>query len=95
MKLKIDNVDIGIAINCLNQMRPRYADDVQKEIDETLWSLIEIYDHMKPGRRRKIRITPAEHRLIVKCLIDWRNLFLSVGETSKAEAISDTICLFV
>lgn len=94
MKIKVGSVDMGIVINCLDQMRRHYADDVQKEIDETILSLIEIYDHMKPGRRRKIRITPAEYRIIIQCLNDWRNLFLSDGDSSKAEAVGETILAF-
>jgi len=95
MKFKIDSVDLSIVINCLDQMRWHYADDVQKEIDETILSLIEIYDHMKPGWRKRIRITSAEHLLIIQCLIEWRNLFLSAGEEAKAAAVGEIISEFI
>lgn len=94
MKVKIDSIDMSIIINCLHQMESQYSPDVQDKIDIMILSLIKIYDHMKPGRRKRIHLTAAEHHIIIQCLNDWRNLFLSAGENAKAEAIGETLLAF-
>ena len=91
MKIKLDCYDLSILVNGLYTMRNRYNLETRNRIYELLLRIIDIYDNMNPNRKAKIRFESTEHRIILHCLIDWRNQFLQEGKPGAAEGVGELI----
>ncbi len=94
MKVKLDDYEIRVLINCLYQQRCDYDLQTNSEIDDLLLQLVRKSEDMKPCHRRKFRFEPHEISLIRMCLIEWRNHQLLAGKKGAAEAISELVILF-
>ena len=92
--MRVERADIGIVINSLVQIRANYPEEKQDQIDETLLFLYDIYDSIKPKRKKRVNMDYFQKRLIINCLNEWRNLCLSTGEEIKADAISEVLLAF-
>ncbi len=94
-KIKLDSYDLGIVINGIYSYKQACSSDKEKQIDNLLLWLMDIYEGMKSGRKQKIEFTDDQVRLVVFCLNEWRNSFLSGSSTNKAEAIAETMAKFI
>ncbi len=94
-KIKLDSYDLGIIINGIYSYKQTCSSDKGKQIDYLLLWLIDIYEGMKPGRKKRIEFHIDQIRLVVFCLNEWRNSFLSGSSTNKAEAIAETMAKFI
>lgn len=94
-KIKLDPYDLGIVINGLYSYRQSCTLEVVKQIDSLLLWLMDIFEKMKPGRKKKIELNSDQISLIMRCLNEWRNSFLSDGNNNKAEAVTETLIKFI
>ncbi len=94
MKVKLDEFEIRVLINCLYQQRCDYDLQTSSAIDDIILHLVRKSEDMKPCRRRKFLFEPHEVSLIRMCLIEWRNQQLLSGKDGAAEAISELVILF-
>ena len=53
--------------------------------------LIDIFDNMDPDHRARIEFSNTEHRIILHCIIDWRNQFLQEGKPGAAEGVGELV----
>ena len=90
-KIKLDFYDLGIIINALYSFRQTCDLEAGEQIDSILLWLIEIHERMNPSRNIKIEFKHNQIRLVVLCLNEWRNSFLSESKINQAEAISETM----
>ena len=91
MKTKLDRYDLSILIKGLYSMRDCYGSEIRDQIYDLLSRLIDIFDNMGPDRKAKIVFDSTEHRIVLHCLIDWRNQFLQEGKPGAAEGVGDLI----
>lgn len=91
MKTKLDRYDLSILIKGLHSMRNCYDSDTRDRIYDLLLRLIDIFDNMDPDHRARIEFNKPEHRIILHCLIDWRNQFLQEGRPGAAEGVGELI----
>ena len=93
MKTKLDRYDLSILIKGLYSMRNCYDTEARDRIYDLLLRLIDIFDNMDPDHRAKIVIDSTEHRIVLHCLIDWRNQFLQEGKPGAAEGVGELIMI--
>ena len=91
MKTKIDRYDLSILIKGVYSMRDCYGSEIRDQIYDLLSRLIDIFDNMNPDHRVKISFDSTEHRIVLHCLIDWRNQFLEEGKPGAAEGVGELI----
>ena len=91
MKTKLDRYDLSILIKGLYSMRDCYGSEIRDQIYDLLSRLIDIFDNMDPGHKAKIVFDSTEHRIVLHCLIDWRNQSLQEGKPGAAEGVRDLI----
>ena len=91
MKTKLDRYDLSILIKGLYSMRDCYGSEIRDQIYDLLSRLIDIFDNMNPDRKAKIAFDNTEHRIVFRCLIDWRNQFLQEGKPGAAEGVEKLI----
>ena len=89
MKTKLDRYDLSILIKGLHSMRNCYDTETRDRIYNLLLRLIDIFDNMDPDHRARIEFSNTEHRIILHCLIDWRNQFLQEGKPGAAEGVGE------
>lgn len=89
MKIKMDRYDLIILIKGLHSMRSCYGTETRDRIYDLLLRLIDIFDNMNPDHKAKIKFNNAEHRIMLHCLIDWRNQFLQEGKPGAAEGVGE------
>lgn len=65
------------------------------EVDEILWYLLDTFERMKHGRKKRIPFQLCQVHVIRLCLNDWRNSFLSSGDEAKAEGVTDVLIRFI
>lgn len=94
-RIKLDSYDLGILINGLCSCRKVYSSDAREQIDNILLWLMEAFEGMKPGRKKKLAFTTDEIRLVLLCLNEWRNSFLSGSYENKADAVAETMSKFI
>ena len=94
-KVKISEFDMMVVITGLNVMKDRYNTEKRTETVSVLSTALLYHKKMKPNKSKKIPFVPAEKRVIVHCLNDWRNAFLSEGKYPEAEQVGDTMTLFL
>ena len=93
MKTKLDRYDLSILIKGLYSMRNCYDTEARDRIYDLLLRLIDIFDNMDPDHRAKIVFDSTEHRIVLHCLIDWRNQFLQEGKPGAAEGVGELIMI--
>jgi len=91
MKTKLDRYDLSILIKGVYSMRNCYGSEIRDQIYDLLSRLIDIFDNMSPERKAKIVFDNTEHRIVLHCLIDWRNQFLQEGKPGAAESVEELI----
>ena len=91
MKTKLDRYDLSILIKGLHSMRNCYDTETRDRIYDLLLRLIDIFDNMDPDHRARMEFSNTEHRIILHCLIDWRNQFLQEGKPDTAESVGELI----
>ena len=91
MKTKLDHYNLRILIKGLYSMRDCYSPETQIQLYDLLSRLIDIFDNTNPNRRAKIVFDSTEHRIVLHCLIDWRNQFLQEGKPGAAEGVGELI----
>lgn len=91
MKTKLDRYDLSIFIKGLHSMRNCYDTETRDRIYDLQLRLIDIFDNMDPDHRARIEFNHTEHRIILRCLIDWRNQFLQEGKPGAAEGVGELI----
>ena len=91
MIIKLDRYDLSILIKGLHSMRNCYDTETRDRIYDLLLRLIDIFDNMDPDRRAKIVFDSTEHRIILHCLIDWRNQYLKEEKPGAAEGVGELI----
>ena len=91
MKTKFDRYDLSILIKGLYSMRKCYDTETRDRIYDLLLRLIDIFDNMDPDHRARIEFNNTEHRIILHCLIDWRNQFLQEGKPGAAEGVGEVL----
>ena len=91
MKTKLDRYDLSILIKGLYSMRDCYGSEIRDQIYDLLSRLIDIFDNMGPDRKAKIVFDSTEHRIVLHCLIDWRNQFPQKGKPGAAEGVGELI----
>ena len=91
MKTKLDRYDLSILIKGVYSMRDCYGPETRNQIYDLLSRLIDIFDKMDPDHRAKIVFDSTEHRIIMHCLIDWRNQFLQERKPGAAEGVGELI----
>ena len=94
-KIKLDPYDLRILINGLYSCRKTCPPDVREQIDSILFWLMETFEEMKSGRKKKLAFTTDEKRLVLLCLNEWRNSFLSGSNENKADAVAETMSKFI
>ena len=93
MKVKLDDYEVRVLINGLIQRHRSYDAETNGQIDALALRLCDIAEAMKPGRKKKISFEPVETRVILHCLIDWRNREISQGNDVASEVIGELLCL--
>ena len=94
MKVKLDDYEVRGLINGLIQQHRSYDAETNGQIDALALRLCDIAEAMKPGgRKKKISFEPVETRVILHCLIDWRNREISQGNDVASEVIGELLCL--
>ena len=93
MKVKLDDYEVRVLINGLIQQHRSYDAETNGQIDALALRLCDIAEAMKPGRKKKISFEPVETRVILHCLIDWRNREISQGNDVASEVIGELLCL--
>ena len=91
MKTKLDRYDLSILIKGLYSMRDCYGSEIRDQIYDLLSRLIVLFDNMDPNQKAKMVFDGTEHRIVLHCLIDWRNQFLQEGKPGAAEGVRDLI----
>ena len=91
MKTKLDRYDLSILIKGLYSMRDCYGSEIRDQIYDLLSKLIDIFDNMDLDRKAKIVFDSTEHRIVLHCLIDWRNQFPQKGKPGAAEGVGELI----
>ena len=91
--MKLDCYDLSAIINGLYSMKDHYDSETHTQICDLILRLIDIHDNMNPKRKVRINLDSVEHRIILRCLIDWRNQFLQEGKPSAAEGVGELILL--
>ena len=94
MKIKLDRYDLSILIKGVYSMRDCYGSETRDQIYDLLSRLIDIFDNMDPDRKAKIVFNSTEHRIVLHCLIDWRNQFLHERKPDPAGVIGELILIF-
>ena len=52
---------------------------------------IDVCERMKPCRRAKIRLESSEVRMILLCLNEWRNRFITAGKADAAAGVGEVM----
>lgn len=94
MKVKLDNYDVRVLIKGLYEQHKDYDEETNGQIDNLVLRLIDVSDTMKPNRKKKILFEPNEVRLIIRCLMEWRNREIQLGKNTAVEVISELMVLF-
>ena len=89
MKTKLDRYGLSILIKGMYSMKDCYSPETRSRIYDLLPWLIDIFDNMDPDHKAKIVFDGTEHRIVLHCLIDWRNQFLKEGEHSTADSVGE------
>ena len=93
MKVKIDSYSLGVVINSLYNYRHCCEDEAG--FSDFLLRLVNQYEGLKPGRKKKIVFQPDEIKLIRTCLMAWRNDEIQAEKKTRVEAISETFTKFL
>lgn len=93
MKVKLDSFYLGVVINGAS----KYKDIGNSEADSNafLLRLVDEYEHLKPGRKKRFVFQPVEIRLIRNCLMAWRNEEIQAEKEVAVELISETLATFL
>ena len=91
MKTELDRYDLSILIKGVYSMRDCYGSEIRDQIYDLLSRLIDLFDNMDPDQKAKMVFDGTEHRIVLHCLIDWRNQFLQEGKPGAAEGVGDLI----
>ena len=91
MKTKLDRYDLSILIKGVYSMRDCYSSEIRDQIYDLLSRLIDLFDNMDPDQKAKMVFDGTEHRIVLHCLIDWRNQFLQEGKPDAAEGVGELI----
>ena len=94
MKTKLDRYDLSSLIKGVYSMRNCYGSEIRDQIYDLLSRLIDIFDNMSPNRKAKIVFDNTEHRIVLHCLIDWRNQFLQEEKPGATGVIGELILIF-
>ena len=95
MKTRLDHYELKSLVNGLYSLRNNYNDTKTKSlIDSLILRIISIHDSTALHRRAKIRFSDAERYIIIKCLTDWRNLFLRAGKPDAADGVGELLIIF-
>ena len=93
MKVKLDSFSLGVVINGLYKYRHCCEDNLG--FSDFLLRLVDQYEDLKPGRKKKIIFHPDEIKLIRTCLMSWRNDEIRAEKEAKVEVISETLAKFL
>ena len=93
IKVKLDSFYLGVVINGLS----KYKDSTNAEADSKafLLRLVDEYEHLKPGRKKKFVFRPVEISFIRACLLAWRNDEIHAEKEVAVELISETLAKFL
>ena len=94
MTVRMDQYDLKTVINGMYQTRTAFEEARQDEIGGIILKLIDLSDRMNPRRRVKIRLESGEARLILLCLNEWRNRFITVGNSDAEAGVGDIMVRF-
>ena len=95
MNAKLDLYDLKAIVNGLYSMRNSYDINTESLIDTLILRLIDIHDNADSHQKIGILFSDAERHIILKCLTDWRNLFLREGKPGAAEGVGKLLSLFI
>lgn len=93
MKVKLDDFYFGVVINGLS----KYKDGSNAELggNAFLLRLVDEYEHLKPGRKKRFVFQPVEISLVCACLLAWRNDEIQAEKEVAVELISETLAKFL
>lgn len=94
MKVKMDDYDLRVLINCLVQQHREYDTETNAQIDNFALRLCDIAEAMKPGRKKKIPLESIEIRVIRQCLMEWRNREIQVERHGAVDALNELLIQF-
>lgn len=94
MTVRMDQYDLKAVINGMYQTREAFDKSQQDEIDRVILKLIDFCERLKPCRRVKIRLESGEARLILLCLNEWRNRFITAGKAEAAAGVGEVMVKF-
>ncbi len=93
MKVKLDSFYIGVVINGLYKYRHCY--ECETDFSDFLLRLVNQYEELKPGRKKKIAFQTEEIKFIRTCLMAWRNDEIRAKKEVGVEVISETLIKFL
>ena len=94
MTVRMDQYDLKAVINGLYQTRAAFDDAQLEAIARIILKLIDLSERMNPRRRVKIRLESSEARLILLCLNEWRNRFITAGNADAANGVGEVMVKF-
>ena len=94
-KVKLDSFEIRVLINGLYQMRSQYDDQTKGSFEDLILVLIDTSERLKKGKRARLLFQNDEIRIIRRCLIDWRNLYITEGHPGAVDGINEVLLKFV
>ena len=86
MKVKLDSFYLGVVINSLYNYRHCCEDEAG--FSDFLLRLVNQYEDLKPGRKKKIDFQPDEIKFVRTCLMAWRNNEVRAEKEVSVEVIS-------
>ena len=93
-KIKLDDYDIRVVINCLAQYRKTAPDEDLDVIEPMLLWLIRVLKDLEPSKRTKLPFSPEEERLIRFYLNEWRNQLIRENNLGGMDGVSDVMLKF-
>ncbi len=93
MKVKLDRFYLDVVINGLYKYR--HCCEAETNFSDFLLQLVNQYEHLKLGRKKKIVFQPEEISFIRTCLMAWRNEEIRAEKEVSVEVISETLTKFL
>lgn len=91
MTVRMDQYDLKTVINGMYQTREAFDEAQQDEIGRVILKLIDYCERMKPCRRAKICLESGEARMVLLCLNEWRNRFITAGKAEAAAGVGEVM----
>jgi hypothetical protein len=95
MKVKLDNFYLGVVINSLNKHRDSFGSNTELDCNAFLLRLVDEYEHLNPGRKKRFVFQPVEISIARACLLNWRNDEIQAEKEVAVGLVSETLAKFL